>query len=231
MSGTMLTKICGIKETETLTAMIGLPVHYVGFMFAPSKRRVSPERAAELLATARKAPMANGRPPLAVGVFVNPSFDELDGVLAKVALDVVQLHGDETPAFCREVGEKYGVEVWRAFPVAEPDQSADASRESPAPAGPERIAAYADAVSAILLDTAGGGTGRVFRWDLIPAYREAASRHGLKLFIAGGLEPGNVGNLMSSYDFDGVDISSGVETDGAKDIVKIAAFAERVSHR
>lgn len=232
-----LVKICGIKEERTLTGMDGLPVDYIGFVFAKSKRQVAPERAASLLAVASGTAMAGGRPPRAVGVFVNPQMRELADVLDAVKLDVVQLHGEESPEFCREVGRRFGVEVWRALPVEAQDAATAApggetavakAPTSAETAGLARLEAYAGAVSAVLLDTTGGGTGRTFRWDAIPAYREEAARLGLKLFVAGGLTPENVEDLISQYAPDGVDISSGVETEGAKDNAKIAAFAERV---
>lgn len=87
---------------------------------------------------------------------------------------------------------------------------------------------YAGTVDAFLLDTPGGGTGRRFAWDVIPGYAAAARELGVPLFVAGGLDPGNVTDLVGRYGPDGVDVSSGVETDGAKDPAKIAAFLERV---
>lgn len=242
-----LVKICGIKEEATLAGMNGLPVDYVGFVFAPSKRQVSPERAASLLAAAKATAMADGRPPRAVGVFVNPTMEELANTLAAVKLDVVQLHGDESPEFAKEAGERFGVEVWRALPAegeagaagatgkgqgtgesSESEETGESGESEKAAGGAARLEAYRDAVSAVLIDTAGGGTGRTFRWDLIPEYREKARSLGLKLLVAGGLSPDNVGELLARYETDGVDISSGVETDGVKDNAKIAAFAERV---
>ena len=209
-------KICGIKEEATLREMAGQPVDYIGFMFAAKSRRlVSPEQAGKLHAFSRTVAMADGAPPRTVGVFVNPTTEQLAETLHAVPLDVVQLHGEESPEFCREVGQKFGVEVWRALPVTEA-------------AGPERLAEYAGAVSTILIYTAGGGTGVAFGWDVIPSYQEAAAAHGLMLFIAGGLSPDNANELISGYRPYGVDISSGVETDGVKDNAKIAAFAERV---
>lgn len=218
-----LVKICGIREENTILAMEGMPVDLIGFVIAPSKRQVSVEKAARLCAVARGVTMNEGSPPRTVGVFVDPTLEGLEQVLAQVPLDVVQLHGRETPAFCRQVRERFGVEVWRALPVEEGEKN-PVSRLT----GAERIAEYEGAVSTVLLDTAGGGTGRTFRWDLIPSYQERARQHGLCLFIAGGLTPDNVSGLLEGYHPDGVDISSGVETDGAKDIRKIAAFAERV---
>ncbi|THF78380.1 phosphoribosylanthranilate isomerase [Cohnella fermenti] len=225
MSGASVkVKICGIKEEATIDGMKGLPVDYIGFVFAKSKRQVAPERAAELLAASRRTPMAGGVPPKTVGVFVNPTLAELERVLAAVKLDVVQLHGEETPEFARQAAERLGVKVWRALPV--PGKGAIAGGS--ALAGPARLAAYRGIAEAILIDTAGGGTGKTFRWDVIPRYRAAAAANGLALFVAGGLSPDNVDSLVGQYAPGGVDISSGVETDGVKDIAKIAAFAEKV---
>jgi phosphoribosylanthranilate isomerase len=215
-------KICGIKEEATLQGMRGLPVDYIGFVFAKSRRQITPEQASALQELSRSIPMIEGKPPLTVGVFVNPSLEELDEVLSKVRLDVVQLHGDETPEFCLEVHERFQVEVWRALPIND-----EADQEGFFP-GADRLTAFRNTVTTILLDTAGGGTGKAFRWDVIPTYQEIASRNGLQLFIAGGLNPDNADELITAYHPQGVDISSGVETDGMKDIRKITAFAERV---
>jgi len=232
-------KICGIRDQQTLRKMAGLPVDYVGFVFAPSRRRVTAEEFAALADCARSVPMAGGRPPRTVGVFVNPSMEELELAVRLSRLDVVQLHGTETPDFCREAASRFGVAVWRALNAEEAapaggegqtDESTAESRMTGAGRpGPDGIlAAYRGAAEAVLLDTGGGGTGRTFSWDVIPAWKEAARRHGLKLFVAGGLTPDNVRALIDAYGPDGVDVSSGVETDGRKDIGKIAAFVERV---
>lgn len=221
-SRSTLVKICGIKEETTLQGMSGLPVDYIGFVFATSKRQISSERASKLLDLSKSIAMANGSPPRTVGVFVNPTMDNLTEVLSLVKLDVVQLHGDETPEFCQEVHDKFNVEIWRALPISEISNGMDAAP------GAERLAKFRNCVTAIVLDTAGGGTGKAFHWEVIPSYQAAASQNGLQLFIAGGLSPDNAHELVTSYHPQGVDISSGVETDGVKDIHKIAAFAERV---
>lgn len=217
-----LVKICGLKDANTIRAMSGLPVDLIGLMFAASKRQVTPAQASGLVAQARTVAMADGRPPRIVGVFVDPTMDTLAQVLAQVPLDIVQLHGAETPAFCKQVGDTFGVEVWRVLSVQE---SGDADRQEDAA---HRLAPYRGVVSTIMLDTAGGGTGRTFNWERIPPYQEAARRHGLQLLVAGGLTPDNVTDLIAAYRPDGVDVSSGVETDGVKNIDKIASFAERV---
>jgi phosphoribosylanthranilate isomerase len=215
-----------------------MDVDYVGFVFAPSRRRVTPEEAAALAAAARSVPMAGGRPPGLAGVFVNPTMEELERTLRVVSLDIVQFHGAETPDFCREAARRFGVAVWRALnaeeAAAENGEGGIADGDGPsAPKGrrlgPAKILeAYLGAADAVLIDTGRGGTGRTFRWEVIPAWKEAARRNGLRLFVAGGLAPDNVRALIDAHRPDGVDVSSGVETDGRKDIAKIAAFVERV---
>ena len=95
----------------------------------------------------------------------------------------------------------------------------------------ERIAPYAGAIDAALIDTAGGGTGAVFDWRLIADYKAAAHGIGVPLYVAGGLNEHNVRELIDAHAPDGVDVSSGVETDGAKDPVKIRSFVRRVAER
>ncbi|MBW4082821.1 phosphoribosylanthranilate isomerase [Paenibacillus sp. S150] len=216
-------KICGLQDVEVLKSMKRLPLDYVGFVFAESRRRVSPERAAELVA--ELAGWENVKSPLAAGVFVNPSLAELEALLSSVPLHVVQLHGQESADYCRAVKAAFPqVQVWKALSVAASDAGFPGE-------GAHMLQQYAGAVDALLLDTydpAGGGSGRTFDWDRIPAYQQAASEYGLPLFVAGGLHPDNVRELLDGYAPYGVDVSSGVESDGIKDIAKITAFVERV---
>ncbi|MCL6602375.1 MAG: phosphoribosylanthranilate isomerase [Paenibacillus sp.] len=217
-----MVKICGLQDVEVLKSMVHLPLDYIGFVFAPSRRRVTPERAVEL--TAELEGWKTGKAPRAAGVFVNPEIAELRELLSKVALDVIQLHGDESPDFCREVQEAFpGVQVWKAFSVTANNDHSGINN---------KIKDYAGSVHALLLDTYDpeqkGGSGRTFAWGQIPAYKELAATLSLPLFVAGGLHPDNVGELLEGYAPYGVDVSSGVETDGVKDIAKMTAFVERV---
>ncbi|MBT2288579.1 phosphoribosylanthranilate isomerase [Paenibacillus albidus] len=223
MAETMV-KICGLQDVEVLKSMIHLPVDYIGFVFAPSRRKVSPAQAAELIA--ELVNWKTGGIPQAAGVFVNPGLKELGELLSIAALDVIQLHGQESPEFCREVKLAFPqVEVWKALSVSD-----QAHAESGG--GYAHMESYAGAVDALLLDTydplQSGGSGRTFPWESIPEYRKVAAKHGLPLFIAGGLHPGNVGELLAGYAPDGVDVSSGVESGGIKDIAKMTAFVGRV---
>lgn len=215
-------KICGLRDSETVRAMNGVPVDEIGFVFAKSRRQVSPALAGELIGEVRNLRTPTGSAPQTVGVFVNPTLEYLRSVLAEAPLDVVQLHGEETPAFCAEVREIFKVKVWKVFSVTAEDSEGTVSD------GPARLGAFAGVVDGFLIDTAGGGTGVTFAWHVIDRYAEAAEQIGVPLYVAGGLHPDNVGELLSGYSPSGVDVSSGVETDGIKDIQKIRLFAERV---
>ncbi|ANE49015.1 N-(5'-phosphoribosyl)anthranilate isomerase [Paenibacillus swuensis] len=218
-------KICGLQSVEVLKSIVNLPVDYIGIVFAPSRRQVEANQAAQLI-LASQAWEVDPR-PLIAGVFVNPDFAELKRVLSVARLDIIQLHGQETPQFCSEVREKLRVQVYKAFAVKD-------AKEEPVNVL-ERLQPYTGHVDGILIDTydpvTGGGTGQVFGWEAIPPYSAWAREHNLPLLIAGGLHEGNVSELIYKYDVYGVDISSGVETNGVKDPARIQAFVERVKTR
>lgn len=220
-------KICGLRDIPTIKAMDGMPVDEIGFVFAPSKRQVDPATAASLIAAVHEIKGAGNTRPRTVGVFVNPALEELDGVLEAAALDVVQLHGNETPELCRAIRERRpGVQVWKVFSIKPGQSSGEASHlESTAL---EQILPFKTAADAILLDAPGGGTGQVFQWNVIESYNQAAGSLGIPLYVAGGLHADNVQELLRSYAPDGIDVSSGVETDGKKDIEKMKLFVKRV---
>lgn len=204
-------KICGIKRVETLTLLKELAVDYVGFVFAPSKRKVDASTAKSLLSAVPDHPPA-------VGVFVNPSLAELDEILEQVPLAVIQLHGQETPAYCQEVRERFSLPVWKALAVGgEEDAAAEIER-------------YADNVDAFLFDTynpsQAGGTGKRFSWEHIPHLQIACKDKAC--IIAGGINAGNVSELVNRYQAGVIDVSSGVETEGEKDAEKIKTLVERV---
>ncbi|MFR9708739.1 phosphoribosylanthranilate isomerase [Paenibacillus sp. MB22_1] len=218
--GEVAVKICGLQSVEVLKSMVNLPVDYVGFVFARSKRQISGSRAAELLPVLQT--WSTGAVPQSVGVFVNPTLEELDEVLRQAPLDILQLHGTESPDFCRKVKDAYGVELFKAFSV-KTDGSVHAGAT---------LAEYDGVLDGLLLDTYdpkyGGGSGVAFDWAAAEPFRQWAKERGIPFFAAGGLHPGNVRTLIETLQPDGVDVSSGVETDDVKDIAKITAFVERV---
>lgn len=215
-------KICGLQSVEVLKSMIHLPVDYIGFVFARSKRQVSPVQVAELIPVLRQWEADNGIIPQSVGVFVNPTITELSEVLDIVPLDIVQLHGIESPDFCREVRESLGVKVFKVCSVKD-----DGTLH-----GGLSIESYSEVIDGLLLDTYdpkyGGGSGVTFAWELAAYYKEWAHRNGVTFLAAGGLHPDNVAELIQVMNPDGVDVSSGVESNGVKDLIKMTAFVERV---
>jgi phosphoribosylanthranilate isomerase len=208
-------------NVETILAITHLPIDQVGFVFAPSKRQVSPRQAGELISLLHSRSAKSV--PDTVGVFVNPSKELILETMAAAPLDVIQLHSPETVEFCQWIKETFQVKIYKVISVSE---SSEIQHQL------EQLLPYAEVVDAILLDTydpiVGGGTGKTFAWHCITEYLDWTRQYGLKLIVAGGLNAENVAQLITDYKPDGVDISSGVETDGSKDPSKIRAFVERV---
>ncbi len=214
-------KICGLQGVEVLKSMENLPVDYIGFVFAKSRRQVTPQTAASMAALIRG--WETTVITRTAGVFVNPDMDQLEDVMSQIRLDVIQLHGQESPDFCRDIKKRFNVDLFKVVSVG-PQQRVDGN--------PVAFQDYAGVIDALLLDTFephyGGGSGSTFSWDKIPGYQQWTKRQDIPLIVAGGLDASNVAGLIRDYAPDGVDVSSGVETNGTKDIVKIAAFVERV---
>jgi indole-3-glycerol phosphate synthase / phosphoribosylanthranilate isomerase len=201
-------KICGITTVEDGVAAARAGADAIGFVFVPgSPRCVTVE-------TARA--ISRALPPfvLRVGVFADLPPSEVERIAAAVALDIVQLHGDETP----EEVAGFQRRAIKAVPVDEQFTAADALR-------------FEGQASGILLDTRAtpggvtGGTGRTFDWARAREVRERASF----LVLAGGLTPENVGVALTAVRPDAVDVSSGVESSpGRKDADKVRAFIHAV---
>lgn len=204
-------KICGIQWQETLDALQTLidPPEYIGFVFASSRRQVTPD----IFATFRFGALKSRK----VGVFVNPTLTDIDHVLINGLLDMIQLSGDEPEAWVKTVRERYGLPVIKtyrpegALPDTEP------------------------AADVLLLDTSVpgqyGGTGMTFDWRHLERWRAITLKWGKPLWVAGGIHAENVSTLLQAYVVDGVDVSSGVETDGKKDMNKIKALLAAVRQR
>jgi phosphoribosylanthranilate isomerase len=200
------TKICGITRVEDGLAAAYAGADAIGLVFVgKSPRHVTPERAAEIGAAL---------PPFVtrVALFVNPDASEVEAVLHRARPDVLQFHGEESPAFCRAFGLPY-------LKAARVRQGVDLLQFA---------ALYADA-QGLLLDAwsegAHGGTGERFDWALIPPDLPRP------VVLAGGLHPGNVAEAIRAVRPWAVDVSSGVEAaKGIKDAAKIAAFMKEVSN-
>lgn len=216
-------KICGLRDETTIAAMNGLPITEVGLVFAQSKRQVTVKQGARLVDAIKKLVCRNGLAPRAAGVFVNLPLQDMIELLEQVQLDIVQLHGHEAVDYYRSLKQAYPQLVfWKVVSIkaetAQPDKQQIMNELEP----------FIPYIELILLDAPGGGTGMPFNWQAISIYKEAAQQLGKALVVAGGLQAGNVGELLGRYSVDGVDVSSGVETDDVKDIEKITEFVRKV---
>ena len=210
-------KICGVRSAEPLLAAIDAGADAVGLVFVPSaRRRVSLPHARALLDDARAAFPAM---PEIVGLFADQTADEARETVAALSLDAVQLCGSEGVEHAREIGAPV---VYKAVSV-DPD--------IPIAAQMPRILVlqqrHALAGHRIVVDAAPpgeyGGAGRRFDWDVAAGLAEA-----FPMTLAGGLSPESVGEAVERVKPWGVDVSSGVETDGEQDPAKIRAFVAAV---
>lgn len=192
-------KFCGLSRPCDIEAANELKADFIGFVFAPESRRyVTPEKAKEL-----KRILAPGI--RAVGVFVKETPENIAALLLSGVIDMAQLHGNESEEEIRRLQTLTGKPVIRAFRM---ETAADMA------------AAECSIADDILLDS-GAGTGTVFDWKLAEHMRRP-------YFLAGGLSPDNVGAAVRTLHPFAVDVSSGIETDGAKEKAKMAAFAAAV---
>ena len=234
-------KMCGISKVDTIPAIVDAKPDYMGLVFAPSKRQVTVEQAKTLVDELHKqyektygeatAPMntdtaqdsqdsqdnqefvqgnSNFEKIKTVGVFVNETVENLLKIAEEVKLDVIQLHGDEDESFIQTLKEQSNVEVWKAVQVR---SAADAEK-------------WIDSSADMLLFDAyhkdeRGGTGEVFDWSSLDAFERP-------FMLAGGMDSTNVARAIRTVRPYGIDISSGIETEGVKDNEKIKAFTNIV---
>jgi phosphoribosylanthranilate isomerase len=207
-------KICGLSEIEHVVAASEAGADFLGLLFAQSRRQVSIERAPRL------AEEAHGLSPhsAVVGVFVNLESQEVNRIADRCRLDCVQLSGNESWQYCREIN--YPIIKTVHIPVDRTAEAVLADVEAGYRTRLQRgLVCHLDAQ----VDNAYGGTGETFDWQLAG---EVSAR--FPVIVAGGLTPANVGQLVKRVRPWGVDVSSGVETNDQKDITKIKAFIESV---
>ncbi|MBS6545496.1 MAG: bifunctional indole-3-glycerol phosphate synthase/phosphoribosylanthranilate isomerase, partial [Veillonella sp.] len=205
-------KMCGISKVETIPAVVEAKPDYMGLVFAPSKRQVTVEQAKILIEELHKQCINHYDTKVVktVGVFVNETLDNLVRIADTANLDAVQLHGDEDEAFIQSLKERTNVEIWKAVQIR---SAADVEK-------------WIDSSADILLFDAyhkdeRGGTGEVFDWSSLDAFERP-------FMLAGGIDSTNVARAIRTVRSYGIDISSGIETNGVKDDEKITAFTKIV---
>ena len=205
-------KMCGISKVETIPAVVEAKPDYMGLVFAPSKRQVTVEQAKILIEELHKQCINHYdiKVVKTVGVFVNETVDNLVAIANEVNLDAVQLHGDEDETFIQSLKERTNVEVWKAIQIR---SAADVEK-------------WIDSSADMLLFDAyhkdeRGGTGEVFDWSSLDAFERP-------FMLAGGIDSTNVARAIRTVRPYGIDISSGIETNGVKDDEKITAFTKIV---
>jgi phosphoribosylanthranilate isomerase len=205
-------KLCGLSRQSDIELAVELGADAIGLVFYPKSPR--------FVGIAEAIDLAHSVPPFTsvVGLFVNPSAEELSEVTSNVALTMLQFHGDETPAQCEALAGLVGLPWMRALRVASDTRQADLVES----------ALNYSAASGLLFDThveGYGGGGKTFDWSLIPA--ELARR----AVLSGGLNAQNVGDAIRRVRPYAVDVSSGIEVPGAKgvkDHARMAAFVRAV---
>ena len=212
-------KMCGISKVETIPAVVEAKPDYMGLVFAPSKRQVTVDQAKTLVEELHRGYAQKYGSDTehdkndtikTVGVFVNETVDNLVTIANEANLDAVQLHGDEDEAFIQSLKERTNVEVWKAIQIR---TAADTEK-------------WIDSSADMLLFDAyhkdeRGGTGEVFDWSSLDAFERP-------FMLAGGIDSTNVARAIRTVRPYGIDISSGIETNGVKDDEKITAFIKIV---
>lgn len=191
-------KICGMMRPADIAAVNASRPDQIGFVFARGRRRCVSHREAAVMKAMLDPAIA------AVGVFADNPLEEIAALLRRGVIDVVQLHGHETEAAIAALHACVHCPVVQAFAIA----SAEDLRR-----------AEASSAEMVLLDNGRGGTGQAFDWRWLRSVRRP-------FVLSGGLDAANLEAALALRPA-GIDLSSGVETDGAKDPAKIAACVAR----
>ena len=195
-------KICGLKRLEDIEIVNKYKPDYIGFVFADSKRKVSSDLAFKM----KKNLVSSIK---SVGVFVDEDIDEIIKLYDEGIIDIAQLHGLENEEYIKKLKQKsnYRLEIINAIEMS----------------GEKDLLEYENSLADYLLLDSGKGSGKTFDWRLI--------RKDLKkeFFLAGGLNSENISKAIEEFNPYAVDLSSGVETDGYKDELKIKKVMEEVN--
>ena len=193
-------KICGLSREEDIRIANRVLPDFIGFVFAPSRRRIDATTAVTL--KKKVDPRME-----VVGVFVNEDIEKIAELYRNKTIDWVQLHGDEDDEYIKRLKNLCGCRVIKAIGVS------------------DTLPVLPSEPDYLLFDTLSngrGGTGKAFDWNVLKNYR------GLPYFLAGGLNSGNVSSAISSLSPFCIDVSSGVEIDGIKNEKKVDDFVRLV---
>ncbi|MGR9047158.1 phosphoribosylanthranilate isomerase [Halobacillus faecis] len=206
-----IVKLCGNRSLSDVAKTSSSQASHLGFIFVRrTKRYVRPEYVGRWVKKIRPRQKI-------VGVFIEPTIEEIEEILHFVPLDVIQLHGNETVSQLLRIKEAFGLPVWKVV-----------HHQSNGIKQMEVFRGVADGyIVDSKVDGASGGTGVRFDWDAVPTYQKEAYDQGVACLIAGGIKPENVTELLH-YRPDGIDLSSGIEIGDGKDIGKIQAIMKEV---
>jgi phosphoribosylanthranilate isomerase len=201
-------KICGLTTLEDARFASGALADYLGFIFyGESPRYIEPAKAGAIINWLEG--------PEKVGVFVNQPLDDVNSIAKQTGIDLVQLHGNESPEYCGLVEKP----VIKVFHITDKKTEQELIRE---------IEPYADVIDFYLFDSKTdqlwGGTGKTFNWEILKNLDDDKP-----FFLSGGLNGSNIREAIETVQPDGVDLSSGLEeSPGLKDFDKIEAFFEEM---
>jgi phosphoribosylanthranilate isomerase len=207
-------KICGLSEVQHVLAAAEAGADFIGLVFAPSRRQVSTRKALRLI----EAVCHLKTRPAVVGVFVNSPAEEVNRIADYCHLDRVQLSGDETWDYCRQI-ERPVIKTVHVSDTGAPGKIISEITRGYKLLARQNLICLLDSK----VGETYGGTGQAIDWNLAA---KISTR--FPVLIAGGLTPTNVGRLIKKIRPRGVDVSSGVETGGQKDTKKIIAFIKAV---
>ncbi|MEE1129742.1 MAG: phosphoribosylanthranilate isomerase [Methanobrevibacter sp.] len=192
-------KICGLKRLEDIEIVNKYEPDYIGFVFADSKRKVSHDLALKMKSNLNSD-------ILSVGVFVDADIGEIVELFEKGVIEIAQLHGNENEEYIRNLKEKTNYELKIINAIEMSDE--------------KDLLEFDKSISDYLLLDSGKGSGKTFDWSLI---RKDFNK---KFFLAGGINISNISKAIEEFNPFAIDLSSGVETDGFKDDLKIKEIME-----
>ena len=198
-------KICGIQHLADIEYINKVAPDYIGFVFAPSKRRITPSKAHALIQHVTSS--------ACVGVFVNEDIDKVVEIVQTCPLDIVQLHGDEDASYIRRLKDKLQIPIWKAIRLRCVEDIQQLHNED---IEHFLIDAYSDEVY--------GGSGKQFNRNLLENIDVS------NYILAGGVSIENVDESLDLKPY-GIDVSSSLETNGGKDRKKIEAFMTHIENR